>query len=111
MNRYMDSRGRMLIRRGSSRVDALQARAQAATLADAIAREAVEAGDRRARAWSRDSMSDPLPVRHPTPVLSVPAQGPQDCRPIAVNREPCPRCETRGDLGCAHQRPFVAEAG
>lgn len=23
----------------------------------------------------------------------------------AANREPCPRCATRGDLGCAHRAP------
>lgn len=26
-------------------------------------------------------------------------------RPVAFSREPCPRCGTRGDIGCAHQGP------
>ena len=26
--------------------------------------------------------------------------------PVAQSREPCPRCQTRGDLGCDHQRAF-----
>lgn len=29
-----------------------------------------------------------------------------DTRPPAWSREPCRVCATRGDLGCAHQRPF-----
>jgi DNA-binding MarR family transcriptional regulator len=28
-----------------------------------------------------------------------------DSRPPAFNREPCPHCGTRGDLGCAHFAP------
>jgi len=29
-----------------------------------------------------------------------------DPRPPAWSRDPCSRCAVRGDLGCAHQRPF-----
>lgn len=43
--------------------------------------------------------------------LSMPSTGPADPRPPALNREPCPRCNTRGDLGCPHQQPFTLEAG
>jgi len=30
---------------------------------------------------------------------------PMQSFPVAAGRDPCPRCGTRGDLGCAHQRP------
>tara|TARA_B100000678_G_scaffold260890_1_gene242042 strand:- start:6722 stop:6964 length:243 start_codon:yes stop_codon:yes gene_type:complete len=43
--------------------------------------------------------------------LSMPSTGPDDSRPIALSREPCPRCSTRGDLGCPHQQPFNPQAG
>lgn len=33
-----------------------------------------------------------------------------DPRPVAWSREPCFRCQVRGDLGCAHQQPFQAAA-
>lgn len=40
---------------------------------------------------------------------------PMQSFPVAAGRDPCPRCGTRGDLGCAHQRaaaspadPFIA---
>jgi hypothetical protein len=73
------------------------------------AREAAEAGARRAQAWNTSgTVSDPLPVRHPTPILAAPERNDGDCRPFAPSREPCPRCQTRGDFGCALQRPFVA---
>lgn len=31
-------------------------------------------------------------------------------RPIASGRDPCPRCATRGDVGCKHFRPSEAAA-
>ncbi|GEM_PF-2425078 len=40
------------------------------------------------------------------PRLAKPSTGDDDPRPVALSREPCPRCQTRGDLGCAHQQPF-----
>lgn len=46
----------------------------------------------------------PLSINRPAPVLTAPEQE-GDTRPIAPGRDPCPRCETRGDLGCAHFRP------
>lgn len=39
------------------------------------------------------------------PVMAAPAR-PLDPRPPALSRGPCPRCGTRGELGCAHQAPF-----
>ena len=45
------------------------------------------------------------------PRLSMPSTGPDDRRPVALSREPCPRCSTRGDLGCAHQQPFEPQSG
>ena len=50
---------------------------------------------------------DPLPISRPCPVLAAPACA-ADRRPVAMSRGPCPRCGTRGELGCAHQAPFVA---
>lgn len=29
--------------------------------------------------------------------------------PVALSRDPCIKCGTRGDIGCAHQRAFVGE--
>ena len=46
--------------------------------------------------------------KKPAPRLAMPSTGPDDPRPIALSREPCPRCSTRGDLGCPHQQPFAA---
>ena len=37
---------------------------------------------------------------------TAPSKGTVDRRPIALSLDPCPRCGTRGDLGCAHQQPF-----
>lgn len=51
------------------------------------------------------TVHDPLPVNRPTPVFRFPAPA-VDRRPPALSRGPCPYCETRGDLGCAHQRPY-----
>ena len=34
---------------------------------------------------------------------------PGDRRPPAFSREPCARCGTRGEVGCAHQAPFLEE--
>ena len=54
-----------------------------------------------------------LTTRHPIP-LDRPQAAPlilvDDRRPAAPDREPCHRCGTRGDLGCAHQAPFAGGA-
>lgn len=46
-----------------------------------------------------------IPINRPCPVERRPAV-PLDTRPPAPSRNPCPRCATRGDLGCAHFAPF-----
>ncbi|WP_156317909.1 hypothetical protein [Blastomonas sp. AAP25] len=38
--------------------------------------------------------------------LQMPDRGAGDARPYAVSADPCPRCATRGALGCAHQKPY-----
>lgn len=57
-----------------------------------------------ARKMTSAPVSD-LPDIGDRAILSAPAQM-NDDRPFALSRDPCPRCATRGDLGCAHQRPF-----
>lgn len=32
------------------------------------------------------------------------AQRPRPGGPVLVNRDPCPRCGTRGDIGCKHRQ-------
>ena len=39
---------------------------------------------------------------------AMPDRGPADTRPYAFSADPCPRCATRGTLGCAHQKPYDA---
>lgn len=64
------------------------------------------AAERRRLAWKLSgTVHDPLPVNHPVPVLQFVPRS-VDRRPPALSREPCPRCAARGDLGCAHQRPY-----
>lgn len=59
------------------------------------------------KALARKILTSPLPLRRQASVLSAPAvPGSVDRRPVAASRDPCPFCETRGDLGCAHQRPY-----
>ena len=42
--------------------------------------------------------------------LQMPDLGASDVRPYAVSADPCPRCATRGTLGCAHQKPYQARS-
>lgn len=81
-------------------------RAGSAQLLEAIAAEAADREKRFAEA-RRLAISNPIPIGRPTPTLARPAMD-YDRRPIAADRGPCPRCATRGDLGCAHQRPYEA---
>jgi hypothetical protein len=53
---------------------------------------------------ARMLVSDGPDLLRPMPVL-------QETRPglhPAPSREPCKRCNIRGDIGCKHQAPFVA---
>lgn len=54
------------------------------------------------------TVNAPLPTDRPTPVLVYQAKE-CDRRPPAPSRDPCQRCNVRGDLGCEHQAPFVAQ--
>ncbi len=65
--------------------------------------QAKEREARLRRAWKLTTLV-PLSNIRPTPVLALPEQ-PDDDRPVAVDRRPCPKCQTRGDLGCRHFRP------
>lgn len=51
--------------------------------------------------------SQPLDLERPAPILRYEPQE-RDTRPPAPSRDPCRRCNTRGDIGCAHQRPYSA---
>lgn len=53
----------------------------------------------------------PLPIDRACPVLTMPAKGGGDRRPIGRGTDPCPRCATRQDYGCAHFRPSEGDAG
>lgn len=60
---------------------------------------------RRCEAKRTPSPLDHIPVRRQAPVLRFVPNG-DDTRPHAESRDPCCRCGTRGELGCAHQRPW-----
>jgi hypothetical protein len=62
---------------------------------------------RRAAAVSQSTTAF-VPIEHGA-ILSAPSQA-IDHRPAALDRDPCKRCGTRGDLGCAHRRPYEQEA-
>lgn len=74
-----------------------------AVFAEAAAREA-----RRQQARNTGTVNDPLAHEGEHPVLRFPLAQLLDVRPFALNRDPCGRCGTRGDVGCRHQR--AAEA-
>lgn len=59
----------------------------------------------RTAAKRTPTILDHIPVRRATPVLQFKPSG-VDRRPFAQSRDPCARCEIRGDLGCMHQRPY-----
>ena len=63
--------------------------------------------DRRAEA-GRLTTLNPLPIDRACPELATPSTGAHDPRPQAHGRDPCPKCEIRGDLGCAHFAPCEA---
>ncbi|WP_338445922.1 hypothetical protein V5F89_12305 [Pelagerythrobacter marensis] len=61
---------------------------------------------RDAKRLSGTAMAN-LPHRKTVAAMSQP-QTANDRRPPRENREPCPFCATRGDLGCCHFAPFKA---
>ncbi|WP_375290879.1 hypothetical protein [Qipengyuania sp.] len=102
-------------RSASSPVEAFEFRSNeramaqsSAALAKAMASYGIVAARRREalREASVSRAVAPLPVNHAFSVqgrttLALVQRSP------APSREPCPRCATRGDLGCAHFAPFV----
>ena len=60
---------------------------------------------RRRLAQSSGTVSNVVPVNHPTPVMIEAPPSSADRRPQARDKRPCPRCQTRGDLGCKHFAP------
>lgn len=82
-----------------------------------IARILREEGKRAARRyrWRRIAMScsgtvaKPLPIDRPRPVMVEAPPAATDRRPPARDKSPCPRCQTRGDLGCKHFAPCGKE--
>jgi hypothetical protein len=56
---------------------------------------------------TRQLTSDGPDLLRPMPVLHYHPET-VDMRPRAAGRDPCPRCEIRGDIGCIHQAPCEA---
>lgn len=77
-------------------------------MADLTIEAAREFSDRWLRARQMTSWGPDLD--RPTPVLQYQPEA-FDMRPVAPGRDPCRRCNTRGDIGCAHQRPCEAFVG
>ena len=77
---------------------------------------------RRAASWATQEKRRQAPPPAPKAVVGqlgeaepvevmIPPEPPRaanDTRPEAASREGCFKCGIRGELGCAHQRPFVA---
>lgn len=78
-------------------------RSGSASLRDAIFAASAERSERRRVAGKFANVSDPLPVDRPSPIAEFIVAG-VDHRPEANGRNPCGRCGTRGDIGCAHYR-------
>lgn len=93
-------------RKGASAMHAQQRRADLRRQAEQLVTDANTPAERRRDARKLSAtVHDPLPIARLCPVLAAPAC-PADPRPPAFSRAPCPRCGTRGELGCAHQAPF-----
>jgi hypothetical protein len=75
----------------------------------AVRAEAEDAGIRRAQAQSTGTVVRTLSADRDEITVTILPTVDDPRRPFAPSREPCPRCAARGDLGCAHQRPWVAE--
>lgn len=86
-----------------SGTDALGKRIDFVAGAQAFARKYEGARHTSATAKIFFALDRPVPVlRH----SATRALLDQDPRPFAASREPCRLCQIRGDIGCAHQRPF-----
>jgi len=77
-----------------------------AQIREDVKAEAREAGTRRYIARCTGTVDRPVPSIPRYSARGVAVFLANSERPIAASRESCPRCQTRGDLGCAHQRPF-----
>ena len=75
-------------------------------LRNAIAAEAAASQTRRALARSIGTVVRTLDCERPPTARAVAIASDADPRPAAWSRDPCLRCGTRGDFGCAHQRPW-----
>lgn len=74
-------------------------------------REAARDRETRLAIARRFSNGTPLDIsRGASMPLAMPDSGPADRRPYAMSPDPCPRCATRGTLGCQHQKPFEARS-
>lgn len=73
-------------------------------------RSAERSGARRAVARKLSAIvHDPLPLAR-APERCSPATAARVAgKPMALGRDPCPRCGARGDLGCDHFAPFTPE--
>lgn len=58
------------------------------------------AGERKLPHWTRRDGTAPVQAQHQAKAADAPVQ-PQ---PVRVNRDPCPFCEVRADIGCRHSR-------
>lgn len=77
-----------------------------AQIREEVKAEAREMGRRRYIASSIGTVDKPLSINRRALSRPAPLQVASSDQPIAPSREPCPRCATRGDLGCAHQLPM-----
>lgn len=82
-----------------------------------IARILREEGKRAGRRYRRrriamsssGTVTNPLPIDRACPVMVEAPPPSADRRPQARDKSPCPRCLTRGDLGCKHFAPCGKE--
>lgn len=64
---------------------------------------------RRRLAQSMGTVGRIVPINRPTPVMTEAPPPSADHRPQARDKSPCPRCQTRGDIGCKHFAPCEKE--
>lgn len=64
---------------------------------------------RRSAAYT-GSTSNPVELERDRPVEAYRPEA-HDRRPVATSRGPCSFCGIRGELGCAHQRPYEEPVG